>query len=320
MVAKCIGVPLMVGVLAGCAPRHVQPREPLIQAVGFDGTPHYTLALSEESAARLGVQIEEARADLDANPTSEMAVIWYGRRLAYAGLHEQAIVNYTRGLQGHPDSFKLRRHRGHRFISVRLLEPAISDLARAEALSRDVSNEIEPDGMPNPAGVPLSTTRGNILYHLALAHYLAGSYSDAAETWGKALGIARNDDTRVACTYWLVLCQKRLGNDDRVGALLASVTSGMTIVENDQYHHLLLYFKGDFDEARLRGDAAATNAATVLYGIGAWALLNGDDATAGATFREALATPQWAAFGYIAAEAEVARREGKWAAYEAATY
>jgi hypothetical protein len=112
----------------------------------------------------------------------------------------------------------------------------------------------------------------------------------------------------------------RLGRDDRVEVLLASITPGMTILENEQYHHLLLYFKGDFDEACLRGDTSATDSATVLYGIGAWALLGGEDATAVATFQEVLATPQWAAFGYIAAEAEIARHEGKWTAYEAATY
>ena len=251
---------LMAGLLVGCASKQMTQRELLVQAVGFDGTLHYTLPLSDESANKLDAQIADAREDLKENPTDEMALIWYGRRLSYAGLYQQAVVNYTRGLQLHPDSFKLRRHRGHRFITLRLLRPALDDLARAESLSRNIPNAVEPDGMPNAAGIPLSTTRGNILYHLALAYYLSGSYADAARTWQEALDIARNDDSRVSCTYWLLLCEAKLGEKARVAELLSTVTPDMSILENDQYHQLLLYFKGDLAEDVLLGNAAASGA------------------------------------------------------------
>lgn len=325
------GVLSIVLLLAGCASTSSSPLDAddqLIQAVGFDGTLHYTLPLSDASRAKLQAAIAAARTELVARPGNEAALVWYGRRLAYAGMYQQAVINYTRGIQIHPDSSRLRRHRGHRFITLRLLHPAIEDLTRADELSRDVANEVEPDGMPNPAGIPLSTTRGNILYHLALAQYLSGASEQAADTWQRALEIARNDDTRVACLYWLVLSEGRLGDHGRVLRLLESVTAGMTIIENDQYHQLLLYFKGELDEQAVRRGAIepggtlspATNSATILYGLGAWAAIKGDMKTATARFREAVSTPQWAAFGYIAAEADLARIEGDWAAYEAATY
>ena len=41
--------------------------------------------------------------------------------------------------------------------------------------------------------------------------------------------------------------------------------------------------------------------------MGNWHLYNGDGARAMATFRRVLAGGSWASFGYIAAEAELAR-------------
>ena len=43
------------------------------------------------------------------------------------------------------------------------------------------------------------------------------------------------------------------------------------------------------------------------YGVANWYLANGDQARANAIFDRVLGTGYWAAFGYIAAEADVAR-------------
>jgi hypothetical protein len=47
--------------------------------------------------------------------------------------------------------------------------------------------------------------------------------------------------------------------------------------------------------------------ATAAYGIGNWHFYNGRAAEAEAVFRRIMGGGQWAAFGYIAAEAELAR-------------
>ena len=49
--------------------------------------------------------------------------------------------------------------------------------------------------------------------------------------------------------------------------------------------------------------------ATTAYGIGIWHLLNGRDGEAEQIFRRIVAGGQWGAFGYIAAEAELARKQ-----------
>ena len=47
--------------------------------------------------------------------------------------------------------------------------------------------------------------------------------------------------------------------------------------------------------------------ATQGYGVGNWYLVNGDKERALAVFRQVVAGTQWPAFGFIAAEADLAR-------------
>src|SRR4030095_7365449 len=58
------------------------------------------------------------------------------------------------------------------------------------------------------------------------------------------------------------------------------------------------------------GSAASGSVEDVTrpYGIGNWHLYNGRPEQASAIFRKILESPQWSALGYIAAEAELARR------------
>ena len=55
------------------------------------------------------------------------------------------------------------RHRGHRYISIRQLDNAISDFEHAASMIDGQPNEIEPDGMPNARGIPVSTLQGQYL-------------------------------------------------------------------------------------------------------------------------------------------------------------
>lgn len=86
----------------------------------------------------------------------------------------------------------------------------------------------------------------------------------------------------------------------------------MDIIENDAYHRLLLLYKGELPVDSLitsSGDSAdAVQDATIAYGVGNWHLYNGRTEQAMSRFREVMRSTQWAAFGYIAAEAELARR------------
>lgn len=251
-----------------------------------------------------------AREDLAADPKDLEALIWVGRRLAYLGHYDEAIEVFTQGLTEHPREAKLYRHRGHRFITTRQFERAAVDLERAVWLVRDQVDETEPDGLPNVRGIPLSTTQFNIWYHLGLAYYLQGAFEHALRAYEECLELSGNPDLLSATTHWLYMTLRRLGREEEAGEVLEPISAEMEIIENEEYHRLLLMYKGELvpeqllDDARIEGGRPT---ATVAYGVGNWYLYNDLAERAQEIFAEIEGGEQWSSFGYIAAEAELER-------------
>src|SRR5688572_15226167 len=69
--------------------------------------------------------------------SSEENCIWLGRRLSYLNRFDSAIALYTKSISRFPESYKLLRHRGHRYISTRQFNLAIQDLEAAAKLMKD---------------------------------------------------------------------------------------------------------------------------------------------------------------------------------------
>ncbi len=266
--------------------------------------------LAPDSQARLELKLEDAARAHRADPTDEMRIIWLGRRTAYLGRYRESIDIFSRGLVIHPDSAKLLRHRGHRYITTRRFDEAITDLSRAAELERSKPDQVEPDGLPNKFNKPRSTLHSNIYYHLALAHYLKGDFARAADLWRHDYIIATNDDTRVATSYWLYLSLRRAGDDAEAMAVLDRIEDEMDVIENFTYHSLLLSFKGRTDAQAANDSALAAGVedATLLYGRAAFALVSGRQQEAEALLNKVTSSSAWAAFGYIAAEADLRRQ------------
>lgn len=258
-------------------------------------------------------QLDEARAAYETQPENVEAIIWYGRRLAYLGRYEEAIAVYSEGLEAHPDSYKLLRHRGHRYITTRQFEKAEADLQRAAELIDGVPDEVESDGMPNAAGVPRSTSHTNIYYHLALAQYLQAELAAAAASWERCQAFSKNDDMLCATLHWRYMTLRRIGDEAsqaEAAALLELVHPDMDILENFGYHQCLLFYKGDLSEEEIYaalGDRATIDSASVGYGIANWHFYNGRTEQAREMFGQIVADTPEAAFGHIAAEADLAR-------------
>jgi tetratricopeptide (TPR) repeat protein len=264
-------------------------------------------------------QASEALAALRSAPRDEERIIWYGRRLAYIGRYEEAIDVYSRGLTIHPDSPKLLRHRGHRYITLRRFADAITDLARAGQLIDTRPDETEPDGIPNARNTPTSTLHTNIWYHLGLAHYCRGEFEPALRSYERCLAAAKNPDMEAATRYWLFLTATRLGDESRAKSALAPVRADWDIIENHVYHKMLLVFRGDLDAAEVTGVGGVTGATdmkgdaiqnkTLGYGLARHHFLSGD-AKAGEAALRTIAAGSSPAFGSIAAEADLARLAG----------
>ena len=118
-----------------------------------------------------------------------------------------------------------------------------------------------------------------------------------------------NDDMMVATSDWLYMTLRRLKRDAEARQVLEPIREQMDVLENGAYHARLLMYKG------LRSPESVLNLntaddvqiATQGYGVGNWHLVNGDAKKAREVFERVLAGKAWAAFGYIAAESDMAR-------------
>lgn len=284
---------------------------PGAEAISLRGDTLRAVPLPEDVQTRRREQLDEARQAFEANPGDPDALIWLGRRTAYLGQYREAIEIFTRGIEQHPDDARMYRHRGHRYITVRLLDRAVADLEQAAALTEGQPDEVEPDGLPNPRNIPTSTLQSNIWYHLGLAYYLKGDFESALRAYRKCVRVSANPDMQVATSYWLHMTLNRLGRHGEAAAALDPITADMDIIENQAYHRLLLLFKGELPLSAMFETSEETDVplanATVGYGVGSWQLFNGREEEAGEVWRRVLGGSAWAAFGYIAAEAELAR-------------
>lgn len=280
-----------------------------IEATSLLGEPLVRPTFAAETRARLERELAEAQATYDRAPNDADAIIWLGRRLAYLGRYRDAIATFSEGIEKHPRDPRMYRHRGHRWITTRELDRAVADFSRATELVRGQPDEIEPDGAPNRYGIPTSTLQSNIWYHLGLAHYLKGDFERALEAYRQCMLVSTNDDMRVATADWLYMTLRRLGRTDEAAQVLAPIHRDMRILENDAYHRRLLMYKGEIPaDSLLAGDGAdALQMATQGYGVGNWYLYSGDTTRARAIFERVRSYGNWAAFGHIAAEAELLR-------------
>ena len=258
---------------------------------------------------KLEADLAQAEKDLAAKPDDADAIIWVGRRLAYLWRYQDAIAMYTRGIANHPNNPRLYRHRGHRFITTRQFDRAIADFDKAVSLIKGTPDEIEPDGAPNPTGKPRSTLQFNIWYHLALAHYLKGDYQKALDAYNECMKVSNNDDSITATSDWMWMTLMRLNRKAEAAKVLERITPKMEILENGSYHRRLLMYKGlEKPETLLNpADADALTIATQGYGVGNWYFVTGNPAKAREIFNSVIASPNWSAFGYIAAEADLQR-------------
>lgn len=249
-----------------------------------------------------------ARADAD-------TIIWLGRRTAYPGDYKAAIRIFSDGIAKFPNDARMYRHRGHRYITLRCFDDAIADFEKAAKLIKGKPDEIEPDGLPNAKNIPTSTLQSNIWYHLGLAYYLKGDLKKALRAYVEAEKVSKNNDMRVATAYWYYMTLRRLGREKEAARVLEPFKGEIELIENTDYLKLIRLNRREAKPeellASINRDADTLASASLGYGIGNYYLYNGDRDKAAAIFGKIVDGNQWASFGYIAAEAELARLPAK---------
>ena len=291
-----------------CVTLPERPPPPVVEAKSLLGEDLMRPELSPVTLETLEAQLAEAREAWRLEQTEE-AAIWVGRRLAYLGRMHDSVDWFSARLVDFPESYRLRRHRGHRWITLRRFPDAIDDLQEAWELCADLPDEVEPDGIPNASGVPTSTDHTNVLYHLGLARYFSGSFADAAATFRMCLERCPNDEMRVATANWLVASLRRDGRDDEARNVLAAIpTEDVELRENEDYLAVLRLEKGFVLPEDLHGAASSpAGGATIAYGVAVWSWCEGRREEAVLEWKKIVAATPWNAFGHIGAEADLAR-------------
>lgn len=281
------------------------------EAISLLGDSLFRPQLSPQVELDFKKKLEDTRLMHKANSKEVTNIVWYGRRLAYMGQFNKAQKIYTAGLQENPNSFHILRHRGHRYVTLREFDRAVADLSRAAVLSSGTELEIEPDGLPNRLNQPLTTVQWNIYYHLGLAHYLNGDYDMAREAYEPCLALSENPDTQVAVSDWLYMTYRKLGMEDEAQEVIASISPEWQMIENDTYFQRIMMYKGLVDVDSLldlsNPNLTSLDLATQGYGVANYLLAEGDTTQAISLFEKIVEGENWPAFGYIAAEAELAR-------------
>jgi tetratricopeptide (TPR) repeat protein len=259
-------------------------------ALGFPPppTPEVVSPLGASFYARLDDKgaVLEAERKLAADPTNVDLLIALGRAQVGVLRLREAIATFTLGIAREPQNARLYRLRGHRYISSRQFDRGAADLTRASELSND---------------------QFDIWYHLGLAHYLRRDFAGAATAYGRARDVSTKDDQIIASSNWLYASLRRQGKAAEAAEVLARITPTMNVVEDKMYFALLLFYKGLKQESEIFHDGLSdVEAATVGYGMGNWHLYNGRRERARDIFRKIMAGKEWAAFGFIGAETELA--------------
>jgi tetratricopeptide (TPR) repeat protein len=251
---------------------------------------------------------DEALKNYEKDPDDPDNIIWLGRRTAYIGDFRKSIAIYSVGIEKHPEDPRMYRHRGHRFITLRFFDQAINDFEKAAELIKGKPDEIEPDGIPNDRGVPVSSLHFNIWYHLALAYYLKVDFEKALHAYEMCMKVSEIDDKLIATAHWYYMTLRRLGRKADADKVLERITEDMDVIENYHYHKCLMMYKGKntpeklMEEAYELGDLGLV---TIGYGVANWYQYNGDLEKAGKILGDIVSVVGWAGFGYIAAEADL---------------
>lgn len=261
-------------------------------------------SLLKDFESKLNVALSE----FDQDPYSIDKCIWVGRMLGYLGSYRDAILWYTSALKSFGPAAKILRHRGHRYITLRCFAEAVADLQLASKLISDEPDEVEIDGIPNALGLPISSLHSNVWYHLGLAFYLEGDFTNALMACNAGIEVSDNPDKFVSQSYWKYLTLLQLGDNHACEKLLGNLEGSYDLVENFTYYQLLNVFNGTLEIEEIAIEASNDlEYSTLYYGFGMYFLLHNQPDQAIESFRSVVAGPIWQSFGYIAAETELKR-------------
>lgn len=243
-----------------------------------------------ESTFPVSEEVQELDKQLEATPANADLWMKKGLALAKSWQFRESIDAYSMALSYNPFHALVYRHRGHRYISIRMYKQAAADLELATRID---------------------ATNWDSWYHLGLAYYLLNDFERAEKAYKRCWELTNTDDLLVAIADWYWMTLRRLGKKEEAEKLLEPISEDTDPGENTSYLRRLLLYKGLLGPDELLNTEGAEfpelELATQGYGLGNYYFVNGETEKANTIFKRIVeeATSQWGAFGYLAAEVEL---------------
>ena len=256
-----------------------------------------------ESAERVLLKAEKA---FNENPDNEFNIINYGRKLADLGRFQEAINIYAEGLIKFPESYKIRRNIGQRYLTTRQFDKSITYLTEAITYANDsLLIEYEHSGLTLNNKKTVYNVKFNIWYYLGLSYYMKGNYDKAISSFRRCEKYTNNNDLKVVIANWLYTAFAKIGNLDLAEAEIMSIPINMRLIEikSRKYHDLIMLYRGLVTPSILTKRNGID--ADVGYGIGNYYLINGQVKNAISAFNRVISTEQQELIGYMAIEKEL---------------
>jgi tetratricopeptide (TPR) repeat protein len=293
---------LLILLSAACS-RKAEPvvdSTPAPQAMSFAGKPLFATPPTAAALAKSDSAINAIKAK---GELTEDDYVEIGKQLVATARYKEAVDNYTEGLAKSPNSYKLLRNRGHRYITLRQLDKCIADLTKAEELIRN-----EPDVMEfGLDGKPTATVRHQIWYHIGVYNYLIGDYAKAGAAFEQAVATGGDLKNVVGASDWLYNCYQRQGSKDKAEATIKPIMPDAATDRDNAYFRRIMLYKGvikpeELVRVTMPPDSMGVNEVTKMYGLANWYAYNGDQATANTLYKTILQSNAWPGFAYAGAE------------------
>lgn len=277
----------------------------IIEATSFGGLPLARRKATDNQLKKYEPLIDSLR---QLSKLTEEDYIQWGQHLVTIFRFNDAIAAYSIGLEAFPSSYKLLRHRAHRYLSVRQVAPALADLHHAlELIGEDGAFDIEyyPDGKIK------GTYHYWIYYHLGLAHYFKYNYEKAVTAFTTCLALASTPKNKVGAIDWLYSSLLQNGQAEAAAKVLTDYQFDLDLDPNYPYTKRVQLYKGEVIPTELmdlnKGGAEWTSSElTIAYGIGNWYINNGEQAKGLSIHRKMMDSPYWNAWAYVAVDSELA--------------
>ena len=224
-----------------------------------------------------GIPDSQAVTQAKALPDSIEKFLALGKAFSRQLRYREAIDAYTEGLKLEPENLPLLRLRAGRYLTTLQSNPAIADFEKSMSLGAE---------------------RLDCLYRIGLAHYYAGRYAQALETFENCMPLC-DEEMGIAVLYWHTLSAVHA---EKASTLLKYYRPDMAVGHHTAYEKAMRVWSGTTPLAAAL-EMLEREEDDLEYGITLYGLLWHPDCAEKARLSKVLLRRDgfWPSFAYLAA-------------------